>query len=82
VSQTKGVAHFRRPSAAAPRCTFPPPFTSLAGAARTGEEVDDRRCLDRHNPLRFGGPVVIAQVTQLATLAERPRAAADGPTVL
>src|SRR3954468_22325984 len=28
-SQTKGVAHFGRPSAAAPRCTFPPPFTSF-----------------------------------------------------
>ena len=27
MSQTKGVAHFGRPSAAAPRCTFPPPFT-------------------------------------------------------
>ena len=27
MSQTKGVAHFGRPSATAPRCTFPPPFT-------------------------------------------------------
>jgi hypothetical protein len=29
VSQTKGVAHFGRPSAAAPRCTFPPTFTLI-----------------------------------------------------
>ena len=30
MSQAKGVAHFGRPSAAAPRYTFPPPFTRVS----------------------------------------------------
>ena len=58
------------------------PAESLAGAAAPGEQVDDGRSLRRHGAGRLGRPVIPAQVAQLALLAERLRALADGPPVL
>ena len=43
MSQTKGVAHFCRPSAAAPRCTIPPTF-SLAAGYPIGSGVAEGAC--------------------------------------